>query len=296
MSGREGVRDSLANAETLLSVVTTMKTLSAVHIGKYRKATSALKSSARTLELAWQALARLHPELMPTLSDPGGGALAVVVFGSERGLCGPFNDRVARHLAGMLRERGPAGASAVVFPVGRRVRTRLERLGLETEPGVPLPASLEALDHGVSAVLARIDAWRATGTFDQLYFVYNRPASGTEYRPLTVRLLPVDAAMLRDLLARPWPGGRLPMPIMDAQALLRGLIRQSIAQALVRAFASSMASENIARLMAMEAAERNVEERLASLRVAHRTLRQNAITEELLDIQAAFASMEEPQA
>lgn len=293
MSSEVAIRDQVASAEALLSVVGTMKTLAAVRIGKYRRTVAALRSSARTLDLAWQATVKLHPELVPTFTSDGDGPLAVVVFGSERGLCGGFNERVARHAVGMLRHRARDGGSTVVFPVGRRVRARLRRLGVKTEEGTQQPSSLETIDHGVAQVLAQIDAWRAEDRFQQLYFIYNRPLRGTEYKPLTLQLLPLDEAWLRGLRERPWPSGRLPMPVMDAQELLGGVIRQSIAQALVRAFASSMASENGARLVAMEAAERNVEERLEALRVAHRTLRQNAITEELLDIQAAYAAMED---
>jgi F-type H+-transporting ATPase subunit gamma len=57
---------------------------------------------------------------------------------------------------------------------------------------------------------------------------------------------------------------------------------------LVRAFAASQTAENAARLAAMEAAERNVEERLTQLRHAANLERQNAVTEELLDVQAAY--------
>lgn len=296
MSSEVAIRDQLASAEALLSVVGTMKTLAAVRIGKYRRTVAALRSSARTLDLAWQAAVKLHPELVPTITSDRDGPLAVVVFGSERGLAGGFNERVARHAVGMLRQRVPDGGSAVVFPVGSRVRARLRRLGVKTEDGVQLPGSLETIDLGVTQVLAQIDLWRAEARVEQLYFIYNRPLRGTEYKPLTLQLLPLDDTWLRNLRERPWPSGRLPMPIMDPHELLGGVIRQSIAQALVRAFASSMASENGARLVAMEAAERNVEERLDGLRVAHRTLRQNAITEELLDIQAAYAAMEDTPA
>jgi len=59
---------------------------------------------------------------------------------------------------------------------------------------------------------------------------------------------------------------------------------------LVQAFAASQASENAARLAAMEAAERNVEERIDQLRTRYQAARQSSITAELLDIQAAYAA------
>jgi len=82
------------------------------------------------------------------------------------------------------------------------------------------------------------------------------------------------------------------MELGQPRELLRGLVRQLIAHDLVRAFAASQASENAARLAAMDAAEKNIEERLETLQTAYRQARQNAVTAELLDIQAAYAATE----
>lgn len=112
------------------------------------------------------------------------------------------------------------------------------------------------------------------------------------YRPSTVQLLPLDAAWLRELRDRPWPSRRVPMTGLDGPRLLEGLVRQQLTHVLVRAFAASQAAENAARLAAMEAAERSVDERLGQLRHAANLERQNAVTEELLDVQAGYAAAE----
>jgi hypothetical protein len=94
--------------------------------------------------------------------------------------------------------------------------------------------------------------------------IHHQPTSGVGYRPRTVQLLPLDVAWLRELRDRPWPSPRLPMAGLDEERMLRGLVRQHLAHVLVRAFAASQAAENAARLAAMEAAERNVDERLTA--------------------------------
>ena len=104
--------------------------------------------------------------------------------------------------------------------------------------------------------------------------------------------MPVDARWLKRLHKRDWPSNRLPIALGDRSGLLRGVIRQFIGHALVQAFAASQASENAARLAAMDAAERNIEERLDELHTSHRQARQNAVTAELLDVQAAYAAAE----
>ena len=82
------------------------------------------------------------------------------------------------------------------------------------------------------------------------------------------------------------------MELSEPRRLVAGVIRQRMALAFVKAFGSSLAAENAARLAAMEAASRNIDDRLDQLRTAFHTARQAAVTEELLDIQAAAAALE----
>ena len=292
MSGTEAIARRVASAETLQSVVTTMKTLASVRIGQYRRSMVAARAADETLELALRAALLLYPELVPS-GSPEPGTLALAVFGSDRGLCGAFNERVSREATALVAADSMSADSVerpVVLAVGRRAHGRLRARGVQVDAVVPVPGNLESIDVAVTRVLDQIDAWRDEARFERLVLVYARPISGTEYTPDAVQLLPFDVAWLRSLRDRPWPSRRLPMPVLDPDRLLRGIVRQYLAQALVRAFAASLASENVARLVAMEAAERNVDERLANLRTAYRAARQNAITEELLDIQSAYAA------
>lgn len=294
MSRSADIGRKLDSARTLASVVGTMKTLAAVRIGQYRRAVHALEASDRTLELALQTMLRAHPELLEGGDAPQDGRVAAVVFGSDRGLCGPFNERVAQHASGLLAARTADGAPARVLAVGRRMRTRLAARGWPAERRVEPPGSLEAVDVAASRVLETVDRWRAQGSAERLFLVHARPTSGLRFEPYALQLLPLDRAWLRSLRDRAWPSRRLPVPFHDGRELVRGVVRQLVAHALVRAFAASQASENAARLAAMEAAERTIEDRIDRLRTTYQAARQNAITEELLDIQAAYAASETP--
>lgn len=292
MSRSAALHRRLDTAETLHDVVGTMKTLASVRIGQYRHAVRALEASNATLELALQTLLIHYPELLEGRGEPEDGDVAAVVFGSDRGLCGPFNERVAAHADGLLRHRLAEGVRPALVAIGRRMRSRLEGLGRPVERLVDPPGSLDTVDAATMAVLAHVDRWREEGRAGRLYLVHARPTSGARYEPYAVQLLPLDPSWLRSLRDRAWPSRRLPIVLGDSDEVLRGLLRQLIAHALVRAFAASQAAENAARLAAMEAAERNIEERIARLRTRYQAARQNAITEELLDIQAAYAAAE----
>ncbi len=70
--------------------------------------------------------------------------------------------------------------------------------------------------------------------------------------------------------------------------MLPALLREWLFVELFRACAESLASEHASRLLAMQAAERNIADRLAELNTAYRQQRQEAITAELLDVAAGF--------
>ncbi len=292
MSSISSTRRRLQSAETLQGVVTTMKTLASVRIVQYRRSVAALEEATKTLELAVQALLHIRPELLAPTPSSERSSVAAVVLGSDRGLAGPFNERMARHVAGLLRARVQGDDAARVLAVGRRLTARLSAEGYQPAARVSPPGSVDAIENSVAEVLLILDGWLAEGRAERLYLAYNRPTRGAGYEPTALRILPVDERWLARLEERPWPTNRLPVALGDTDELLRGLVRQFVAHALVQAFAASQASENAARLAAMDAAERNIEERLAELTTAYRQARQNSVTAELLDVQAAYAATE----
>jgi F-type H+-transporting ATPase subunit gamma len=88
-----------------------------------------------------------------------------------------------------------------------------------------------------------------------------------------------------------WPGRGLPAYTMDWAPLFSSLIRHYLFVSLFRAFAETMASENASRLVAMQGAEKNIDERLVELNAQFHQKRQMSITEELLDIVAGFEAL-----
>jgi len=78
---------------------------------------------------------------------------------------------------------------------------------------------------------------------------------------------------------------------MGWEPLFAALVRQYLFVSLYRAFAESLASEHSSRLATMQAAEDNAEERLDDLQMRFNRQRQNAITEELLDITSGYEAL-----
>ena len=315
MTRLRDVRRRLEATRTLGEVVATTKTLASVRVHRHRQAVEGLTASTRTLELAFEALIARHPEVVrPLLGGPrdraggaegadgaegsgtasGGppsrppGPLAVVVFGADRGLSGPFVGRIADHAAGLLADRSAPAEAPTILAIGRRMDRELVRRGWPPTDTTAAPQGPGGVDAAAAALLHRIDAWRADARAERLVLVHGRPAGGTTFEATALQLLPLDRSWLRDLRGRTWPSRRHPVLLGDPEEVLRGLVRETVASAVVRAFATSLAAENAARLAAMEAAEKGVERRLETLERRYRAARQAQVTAELLDVRAAF--------
>jgi F-type H+-transporting ATPase subunit gamma len=81
---------------------------------------------------------------------------------------------------------------------------------------------------------------------------------------------------------------------MSWESLFSVFVRQYLFASLYQATVDSLTSENASRFASMQAAEKNIQERLAELHARYRSSRQNSITAELLDIVSGFEALKKP--
>ncbi len=288
------LRRKIGSATELQSVVRTMKALAAASIGQYEQSVLALSDYYRTVEHGLGVCFRQPAATngIPPASAPADrGVTVIVVFGSDQGLVGQFNDIVARHalhtLAGLQGE-------TMVWAVGERVNARLADAGITTAGLFNLPGSVQAITPLVWEILASTERPRGNRHVGSLYLCFNEPISGAGCAPTSLRLLPLDDAWQRGLARQPWPGHNLPEVIGDAGTTLLALIREYLFVSIFRACAESLASENASRLAAMQRADKNIENLLHTLNGHFRRLRQDSIDEELFDVVTGFEALNKP--
>jgi F-type H+-transporting ATPase subunit gamma len=287
----EQLRKKIHSGEQLHSIVKTMKTIAAVSIRQYERAVQSLAVYSQTVELGLQVVLKNRPAEVRTTRAKDLHRLGVVVFGSDQGMCGQFNEQIASHAAKTIEGMASGVERRPILAIGERVVGVLERMGQPVEERLPVPSSLAGITPAVQDILLKIDVWRSRDEIDQLLVFHNQPASGSSYRPRTLRLLPIDRRWLEELEAREWPTHVLPTFTMDWGALLSTLVRQYLFVALYRACAESLSAENASRIASMQAAEKNIEEKLEELNMLFRHERQRAITEELFDIVSGFEAL-----
>lgn len=291
MDTLEDLRKAIGTTEDLRSIVRTMKILAAVSIRQYERAVESLAEYCHTVDLGIQAVLhndRFHP---PVTGAAGGQrSLGAVVFGSDHGLCGRFNESVTRFAVECMEGLGVSAGGRHVLAVGARADAGLEALGQPVIECFFVPGSASGITQTVGQLLFKIDEWRADGLTDVLLF-FNEHRSGVVHQPRMRRLLPVNFSAFADFGERPWPSRSRPIHTVSGDQVMSSLIRQHLFITVFRACAESLASEHASRLVSMQVAEKNIREHLDELGSRFRQQRQNAITEELLDVVSGFEAL-----
>jgi len=286
-----GLTRQISTAGDLQSVVRTMKALAASSIGQYEKSVQALGDYYRTVELGLGVCFREcqpAPAIVKRKGQTDSSTIGAVVFGSDQGLVGQFNDVVAdfavKTLAGLP-------GKPEVWAVGERVHARLADAGVPLVGLFSVPNSVQSITPLVGQIQIESEARRAKGEYARLYIFHNQPKSGALYEPVGQRLLPLDASWQQGLAKVPWPNNFRPEIMCHGTVTLRALIREYLFISLFRACAESLASENASRLAAMERADKNIDELLETLHGTFHRNRQAGIDEELFDVISGFEAL-----
>ena len=284
------LRQKIGSAEELESVVRTMKAMAASSIGQYENAVRSLDDYYRTVQLGLAACFREENSLgvNPAIKQQKQAAIAAIVFGSDQGLVGQFNEVMVEYAVDTL-EKLPG--KNIVWAVRVRIQSRLEETHLQPMAGFTLPNSIHAITPLVGQILIELEAQREQGLIEQVYLFHNRPRTGSIYSPASQQLLPLDETWLHNLAESHWPTQNLPEVMNSREQTLRAMVREFLFVTLFRACAESLASENASRLAAMQRAEKNIVELQENLNRMFHRLRQSGIDEELFDVISGFEAL-----
>jgi F-type H+-transporting ATPase subunit gamma len=288
----EALKRTIRSAQDLLGVVKTMKALAAVSIRQYQRSVESLADYNRTVEMGLQIVLK-DRRGAPEPARKHAARLGAIVFGTDQGLCGQFNNIIVQHAVEEMNRTEFKKEDRFFIVVGLKAADILSDMGENVLEVLTQPGSTSGITAMVQDITLLLEDWRFRRSVENMIIFYNEYLSGATYRPRTLKLLPVDKKWLADLQKRKWDSRTLPMFTMDWERLFRSMIREYLFVSVYRAFANSLASENASRLAAMQNAEKNIEERLEELHVHFHRQRQMTITEELLDIVAGFEVLKE---
>lgn len=294
METQESLRRKLNGAEDLKSVVRTMKAVAASNIGQYETAVSSLGDYYRTVSLG--IIAYFMQEKINTIIEQkefnrkNEKLICAIVFGSDQGLVGQFNDSLAGFVSETLH--GMPGKKEI-WAIGERVQLLLSDTGYNTSKLYPVPGSVNAITPLVQKILIESGEGFDKGDIKEVFIFHNQPKSGYGYIPVCQRLLPLDEKWRQSLTELKWPTKLIPQIIGGVKPTLSALIHSYLFASFFKASAESLSSENASRLAAMQRAEKNIDELLDELSHKFHSLRQSTIDEELFDVVSGFEVMKD---
>ncbi|MEP6834379.1 MAG: F0F1 ATP synthase subunit gamma [Gemmatimonas sp.] len=291
----DSLRRKIASASDLQSVVRTMKALAASNIRQYERSVQSLGEYFRTVELGLSVCIRARGSAS-SAKPATERTINAIVFGSDQGLVGQFNDVVADHA---LKELMVLTRAPKIWAVGERVQARLHDAGRTPFGLFAVPNSVQGIPPLINQMLIEHEKQQREHGSAELYLFHNRPTSGAGYEPVSQRLLPLDESWRVKLANLAWPTKTPPQILGQHEETLRALISEYLFVSLFRASAESLASENASRLAAMQRADKNIDDLLVTLHGTFHQLRQSSIDEELFDVISGFdalSSAREPTA
>jgi len=288
----------LHTAQELQAVVKMMKVLAALNIHQYEQAVTSLAEYNHTIEMGLHVVLKaIHTHdahTQQSLSTSDVGRCGVIIFGSDQGMCGQFNEQISRYAIAELEKLNISPEQLAIFAVGSRIISHLETAGYGIEQTFPMAGSLTEITSMVQEILLHIATWRDRQQIVRIFLFYNHLHSNTLCEPYKLQLLPLDREWLQHIESETWKtvsaveSRTLPTFTMPSDVLVASLLRQYFFILLYRAFGESLAGENASRLASMQVAEKNIAERLTEFTGQFQQQRQTAITDELLEITSAF--------
>ncbi len=291
MKTLEALQRDMDTSADLQAIVRTMKVLAAVSIRQYERAQESLQHYNKSVEMGLQVVLRQHQAQVPKMQKKAQPLLGAVIFGSDHGLCGRYNESIAEYAINELDKINHNQDSRRLLVVGSRVEASLHELGQVVEDCLLVPGTVDTITGTVQEILLKIDRWQQSGVEQIMLFHHARQQKGS-YPPQARQLLPFDLNNFNDKGKKPWSSRSLPQFSLSAEKLLSSLIQQQLFIKLFNACAESLAGEHASRLMSMQVAEKNIQERLETLTANYRQQRQGQITEELLDVVSGFEALQ----
>ncbi len=223
-----------------------------------------------------------------TAKRPVVAKAAIIVLGSDDGLCGAYNVNIFKGLletlARMRQEAGPEVRVEIV-PVGRKMRRAVEKIAT-TDPYLTI-ADVPEVDSksdgdSVKAFARSFETRFLTGELDMVVLQYMHFVSAGRQRIVADNYLPVSYATITAGASK--AEGRPYLFEPDAATIFGTVLPMYLLSVMQEAFAENRASEQAARVMAMQSANDNAQKLLEQLQLEYNKLRQQGITTELLDI------------
>ena len=214
----------------------------------------------------------------PYIVERAAKNVVVIAVASDSNMCGAFNNNILRFTRSVIDEYISQGVAVELFPVGEKMMEMSQKYGLPISRDLMPNAGAPQYATVQPVALSLMERF-AAGNVDKIELVYTRYISASKQVSSKEAFLPVkfecgNGGELNDeYIVEP---GR--------EELLHELLLKAVVLNLYTALLDSAVAEHTARMIAMQIATDNADELISELTLEYNKGRQQAITNELLDI------------
>jgi F-type H+-transporting ATPase subunit gamma len=265
-----------------------MKMISSAKMHKYEQALKRLVPFRSQIQTVISHLLAADGEYTsPLIEEREVKRIAYVVYGSDDGLCGAYNNNIYKGLLEYVeasREKYGNEVKITIIPVGKKMAKAMNRLGKGVVDVQNAPIHTRSTQREVADFAESLKNGFLAGEYDLVEVVYMHFLSMSRQRLVAEQLLPVS---YEALVAEGSAEVNKNAPCLfepDGNSIFNSVLPLYILAMMQAQFTENNASEQAARVMAMQSASDNAKTLLEGLQLEYNKLRQQGITTELLDI------------
>lgn len=279
MANLKDIRRRISGVKSTQQITRAMKLVAAAKLRRAQERIESQRPYAYELRSMIASLAnRSDEQAHPLLRRREMRNVEVLVLTSDRGLCGSFNVSICRTTENYVREHGEEHDKVGLRLVGRKGNEYFKRRDYQIDQYYREILTNPDFDNVAQIGRDVVDQY-AERELDGVLMVYNEFKSAASQKVVVEQLLPIDTSDVED------DGSQIDYIYEpDRAAILDTILPLHVNVQIWRAVLESLASEMGARMTAMDAATRNAGELLARLTLQYNRARQEAITNELMDI------------
>lgn len=209
-------------------------------------------------------------------------SIALLPISSGSGLCGAFNSNIAKATLAVIKGHEAMGVNVRLFPIGKKIAHDLKREGYTCTLDYEHIAEEVGKDDVVGHCRELINYLRElkeNGEIDGVEFIYHHFKSMGK-QVVTREMLDLETPQVQTLRREEQKYITEPSPAELIAELHPKMLNSKVYGILL----DSVTSEHAARMLAMQTADDNAKELLQELTLLYNKSRQQAITNELIDI------------
>ena len=292
MASLKEVKTRINSVKSTRKITSAMKMVASAKLHKAQGAIENMLPDQKKLnKILTNFLSADLPIESPYVQEREVKRVAIVVFSSNTSLCGAFNANVIKMMMQTIGEFRTLGQDNIlIFPVGKKVDEAAKRMGFKPQEVSPTLSDKPTYQEAAELAHRLMDLYVA-GEVDRVEIIYHHFKSMGVQILLRETYLPINLTnvvseedreneeevqeneIANDYIIEP-----------NAEELIASLIPTVLSQKIFTAAVDSNASEHAARTLAMQVATDNANELIQDLTKQYNKSRQQAITNELLDI------------